>query len=186
MADVQEIEQTAQAASAGGGPMGKLLIAGFMGGVIVVECLLAYLFIPSAEEVAALAEQNMTKKLPANLVADGTQTPADDGESSVEIVLGEYSMTVGQRNASTALRVDFHLAGIVLAEDESEFDNLMERFPARFRQIVLREVRSADREDFDDPELGLLKRRILEKSNNLFGRPVLKSLIVDDFSYIEQ
>ena len=166
--------------------MGKLLIAGFMGGVIVVECLLAYLFIPSAEEVAALAEQNMTKKLPANLVADESQESGVEGEKSIEIVLGEYSMTVSQRNASTALRIDFHLAGVVLADDETEFGNLMERYPARFRQIVLREFRSADREDFDDPELGLLKRRILEKSNTLFGTPVLKSLIVDDFSYIEQ
>ena len=186
MADAQENEQTPEAASGGGGMMGKLLIAGFMGGVIVVECLLAYLFIPSAEEVAALAEQNMTKKLPANLVGDDSEAAEDNDEQSVETPLGEYSMTVGQRNASTALRVDFHLAGIVLAADEGEFENLMERYPARFRQIVLREIRSADREDFDDPELGLLKRRILEKSNNLFGTPVLKSLIVDDFSYIEQ
>jgi hypothetical protein len=186
MADAQENEQTLQADNARGGTMSKLLIAGFMGGVIVVECLLAYLFIPSAEEVAALAEQNMTKKLPANLMGDDPEATAADAEKSVEIVLGEYSMTVAQRNASTALRVDFHLAGIVLTENESEFQNLMERYPARFRQIVLREIRSADREDFDDPELGLLKRRILEKSNSLFGNPILKSLVVDDFSYIEQ
>lgn len=186
MSDAQENEQVPQANHTGGGMMGKLLIAGFMGGVIVVECLLAYLFIPSAEEVAALAEQNMTKKLPANLLGDDPEAAADAAEESVEIVLGEYSMTVGQRNASTALRVDFHLAGIVSADDEGEFENLMDRYQARFRQIVLREVRSADREDFDDPELGLLKRRILERSNSLFGNPILKSLIVDDFSYIEQ
>ncbi len=186
MADAQENEQVTEPANAGGGMMGKLLIAGFMAGVIVVECLLAYLFIPSAEEVAALAEQNMTKKLPSNLIADDSEAAGDDSEKAVEIVLGEYSVTFGQPNASTALRIDFHLAGIVLAEDEKEFENLMERYPARFRQIVLREVRSADRADFDDPELGLLKRRILEKSNDLFGSPILKSLIVDDFSYLEQ
>lgn len=172
--------------NARGGMMGKLLIAGFMGGVIVVECLLAYLFIPSAEEVAALAEQNMTKRLPDNLIGDESGAPAADDEKAVEIPLGEYNMTVGQRNASIALRVDFHLAGIVLSEDETAFDNLMDRYPARFRQIVLREIRSADREDFDDPELGLLKRRILEKSSSLFGNPILKSLIIDDFSYVEQ
>lgn len=186
MAEERDTEQATEPKPSGGGVMGKLFIAGFMGGVVVVECLLAYLFIPSAEEVAALAEQNMAKKLPANLTADAPEVSEEDAKHSIEIVLGDYSMTVAQRNASTALRVDFHLAGIVLDSDESEMQSLMDRYTARFRQIVLREIRSAEREDFDDPELGLIKRRILEKSNSLFGKPILKSLIIDHFSYVEQ
>ena len=64
MADTKETPQAdAAPAKSGGGLMGKLVIAGFMGAVIAVECLLAYLFIPSAAQVAALAEENMTKKL---------------------------------------------------------------------------------------------------------------------------
>lgn len=185
MADEQEapVATTTESRSGMGG---KMIIAGFMGGVIVIECLLAYLLIPSAEEVAALAEQNITKKLPANLGTDDPDVTEEQAKNAVEIDLGDYSMTVGQRNASTALRVDFHLVGIVLSADESNIRNLMERFPGRFREIVLQEIRSADREDFDDAELGLIKRRILEKSNTLFGKHILKSLIVDDFSYIEQ
>ena len=52
-------QQVTQEASVGngtsnGGVTGKLLIAGFMGGVVGLECLLAYLMFPSPEEVAAL------------------------------------------------------------------------------------------------------------------------------------
>jgi len=185
MSDAEETE-VATTNKPSGGIASKLMIAGFVGGVIIFECLLAYLFIPSPEEVAALAEQNIAKKLPANLVGDESEVTEEEAKNSVEITLGDYSMTVGRSNASTALRVDFHLVGIVQQEEEPEIRNLIERFPGRFREIVLKEVRSADREDFDDSELGLIKRRILEKSNSLFGKHILKSLIVDDFSYVEQ
>lgn len=173
-------------ARSGGGLMGKLLIAGFMGAVIAVECLLAYLFIPTPDEVAALAEENMTRKLPASLATEEITASQQELKNTVEIPLGDYSLTIAQRNSSTALRADFSLAGTVLAADESSFAHLMEKHPARFRQIVLYEFRNSEREDLDDPELGLIKRRILERSNSLFGKPILKSVMIPDFSYIEQ
>ncbi|MBC8354148.1 MAG: hypothetical protein H8E66_19320 [Planctomycetes bacterium] len=187
MADERDTEQTEAApAKSGGGMMGKLMIAGFMGGVIAVECLLAYLFIPSADEVAALAEENMTKKLPASLAADEIAASQEDMKDSVEMQLGDYSITISQRNSNTALRADFTLAGTVLASEESDFTNLMEKHPARFREIVLYKLRNSEREDLDDPQLGLIKRRILERSNTLFGKPILKTVMFPDFSYIEQ
>ncbi|MCA9121254.1 MAG: hypothetical protein H6822_21600 [Planctomycetaceae bacterium] len=182
--DTQAID--AAPAKSGGGLIGKLLIAGFMGAVIAVECLLAYLFIPTPDEVAALAEENMTKKLPASLATDEIAASQDEMKNMVEIQLGDYSITISQRNSATALRADFTLAGTVLASEESTFSNLMEKHPARFREIVLYEFRNSEREDLDDPELGLIKRRILERSNNLFGKPILKTLMFPDFSYIEQ
>lgn len=186
MADETSTQPAAAPVKSDGGLMGKLLIAGFMGGVIAVECLLAYLFIPSPDEVAALAEENMTKKLPASLATDEITASQDEMKDMVEIPLGDYSLTIAQRNSSTALRADFTLAGTVLASDESSFSNLMEKHPARFREIVLYEFRNSEREDLDDPELGLIKRRILERSNKLFGKPILKTLMFPDFSYIEQ
>jgi hypothetical protein len=154
--------------------------------VIAVECLLAYLFIPSPDEVAALAEENMTKKLPASLATDEISAEQEESKNTVEIPLGDYNLTIPQRNSNSALRADFTLAGTVLASDESTFANLMEKHPARFREAVLYEFRNSEREDLDEPELGLIKRRILERSNKLFGKPILKTLMIPDFSYIEQ
>ena len=135
---------------------------------------------------AALAEENMIKKLPASLATDELTDAQEELKDAVEIPLGDYSLTIPQRNSSIALRADFSLAGTVLAADESEFANLMDKHPARFREIVMYEFRNSEREDLDDPELGLIKRRILERSNTLFGKPILKTLMFPDFSYIEQ
>jgi flagellar FliL protein len=186
MAEDKNDQAEAAPQKSGGGLLGKLIIGGFMGGVVLVEVLLAYLLIPSKEEVAALAEENLSKKLPASLVTDELAVSEQDQKDSIEVDLGDYSLTAPQRNGSTALRVDFHLVGTVLEDDESEMSNLMDRHPARFRELVLYEIRNSEREDLDDPQLGLIKRRILGRSTDLFGKPILKSLVFDDFSYIEQ
>ena len=121
MADAKE-QAAAAPAKSGGGLMGKLLIAGFMGGVIAVECLLAYLFIPTPDEVAALAEENMTKKLPASLATEEISASQDEMKSMIEIQLGDYSITISQRNSATALRADFTLAGTELASEHSAME----------------------------------------------------------------
>ena len=187
MADQQATpEPDAEPAKSGGSMMGKLIIAGFMGLVVAVECLLAYLFIPSADEVAALAEQNMAKKLPAAMAGEDAAKPAEDTTSMIEKDLGEFTITVSQPNSNLALRVDFHLYGTVEDKDEKELATLLERTENRFRDQILFEIRNSEPEDLGDPALGLIKRRILEKSNALFGKPILRSVVFSQFSYVEQ
>lgn len=171
-------------AKSGGSLLGKLMIAGFMGGVVAVECLLAYFFIPSADEVAAIAEQNMAKKLPVHIETEEHEAAHD--EHLEEIDLGKYAITAPQRNTHTALRVDFHLVGTVKTEDASEIEHLVEENSHRIRELVLYEIRNSEPEDLQDPGLALIKRRILEKSNALFGTPILKSVLFSEFSYFEQ
>lgn len=170
--------------------MGKLMIAGFMGGVVAIECLLAYFFIPSAEQVAAMAEQNMQKKLPLDLKNEhGTNQEGDDSKPAVELDLGElgdFSITVTQPNSPTALRVDFQLVYTVREADQAEAKSLFDRNVHRFRDLVLSEIRNLEPTDLADPGLTLIKRRILEKSNILFGKPVLKSVVFSQFNYVEQ
>jgi len=64
--------------------------------------------------------------------------------------------------------------------------SLMDYHMHRFRDQVLVEVRNSEPADLADPGLALIKRRILEKSNDLFGDPILRSIIFSQFSYIEQ
>jgi flagellar FliL protein len=47
-------------------------------------------------------------------------------------------------------------------------------------------VRSADGTDLADAGLGLIKRQILEKTNALLGKALLRAIVVSDFSYLEQ
>jgi len=187
MAEQQATPETHNAAAKPSSGMGgKLLIAGFMGGVVALECLIAYLLFPSPEEVAALAQKNIEKQLPADLVSNEPALSGEETEPVAEIDLGEYAITVTQPNSSTALRVDFHMWGTVLEENTQEVKSLMDRNIHRFRDQVLVEVRHSEPEDLADPGLALIKRRILEKSNDLFGEPILRSIIFSQFSYIEQ
>ena len=47
-------------------------------------------------------------------------------------------------------------------------------------------MRSAEGSDLADAGLGLIKRQILEKTNALLGKPLVKVVIISDFSYMEQ
>jgi flagellar FliL protein len=187
MADKQaKTEAAPQPAKAGGGLMNKLIIAGFMGGVVMVECALAYFLIPSADQVAALAEQNLQKKLPASLAGEGGDDHGSSTKPCVEVDLGEYSVTITHPSSPTAMRVDFHLVGTVESEEMNHVKEAFDQNVHRFRDMVISEIRHLETTDLADPGLGLIKRRILEKSNELFGKPLLKSVVFPDFSYIEQ
>ena len=136
--------------------------------------------------VAALAQKDLEKKLPANLSAEDPTLVGKETKAVVEVDLGEYSITVSQPNTSTALRVDFHLYGTVLEGDQTELTSLLDRNVHRFRDQVLYEIRNSESSDLADPGLALIKRRILEKSNALFDSPILRSVVFSQFSYIEQ
>ncbi|MGE0757318.1 MAG: hypothetical protein AB7F89_24735 [Pirellulaceae bacterium] len=164
----------------------KLMIAGFMLAVVTVECALAYFMIPSAEQVAALAQENLKQQLPSTLNPDGEDSEGKSAKPVVEIELGEYSVTVTRPNSPTVLRVDFHLVGTADEELASEVKSAFDHNVHRFRDMVISEIRHLETTDFADPGLGLIKRRILEKSNALFGKPILKSVVFPDFSYFEQ
>ena len=47
-------------------------------------------------------------------------------------------------------------------------------------------MRSADIDDLTEAGLGLIKRKILDKTNRLLAKPYLKKVIFSDFSFVEQ
>ena len=116
--------------------------------------------------------------------------PGDEKEKEVademEVDLGEYSVTAFQSTSNTTLRIDFRLYGTVKGDNQKEFAKLMEENKHRFREQVLVTVRSANVSDLTDAGLGLMKRKILERANRTLGKPLLQSVVVSDFSFVEQ
>lgn len=167
--------------------MAKIKVLAFIVVVIAVECLVAYLYLPSAAETAAMAgaAAATSEQADASKVEDASadQSPA---VQQAEVDLGEFSVTAYQPVSNTTLRIDFHLYGTVAAEDESEFLKRMQDNLHRFREQVIVTVRSAELTDLTDAGLGLLKRRIQEKSNQTLGKPLLRAVVFSDFSFIEQ
>lgn len=165
--------------------LAKIKILLFVVGVIVVECLVVYLYLPSASETAAMAEAVMgTESAAGEFGQDGQEE--ETLTNQVEVDLGEFSVSAFQPISNTTLRIDFHLFGTVDADGEKEFLALMDENLHRFREQVIVTVRSADITDLTDAGLGLIKRKILEKTNRILGRLLLRTVIFSDFSFIEQ
>ena len=84
------------------------------------------------------------------------------------------------------MRIDFHLFGTVKTENQKDFLKLMEENKHRFREQVLVTVRGAEITDLTDAGLGLMKRKLLDRANHTLGKPVLQTVVISDFSFIEQ
>jgi flagellar FliL protein len=104
----------------------------------------------------------------------------------IEMDMGDFSVTIFQPASNTTLRIDFHLFGAIRADDEGEFKNRIEEHKHRFRDQVLVTIRSSDVADLADPGLGLIKRKILAKTNETLGKPLVRSVIFSEFSFVEQ
>ena len=95
-------------------------------------------------------------------------------------------MTTFQPATNNTLRIEFNLYGTVNAKEQKEFMTALEENLHRFRDQVLVIVRSAEITDLTDAGLGLVKRKIMEKTNRMIGKPLLRSIIFSDFSFVEQ
>jgi len=173
--------------AAGKGPLlTKLAVLAFLAGVVAAECLLVSALLPSRAETAAMAglatePDSAAAPAPAEALPDAEETIPQ-----VEVDLGEFGVTAYQPISNTTLRIDFHLYGTVATDDEAEFLAQLEGNIHRFRDQVIVTLRSSDITDLTDAGLGLIKRKILEKTNAMLGKRYLRAIIFSDFSFIEQ
>lgn len=166
-----------------------LLVSLFVGVVILVECLVAYTLIPSQSQVEAWAEAKAkTAAETAHAADDHGDGHGHGGEANheVEVDLGKYNIVVHQPSANLTLRVNFHLVGLVGEKEHHDFESLYSTNEHRLRDQVLSEIRNSEITDLTDPGLGLIKRKILAKSNDLLGKPILRTVVFSDFAFIEQ
>jgi len=110
----------------------------------------------------------------------------DKGIPIQEIDLGQFSVSEFQPLSNTTLRIDFHLIGTVHEEDFGELEVELAKHKHRFREDVNSTVRGSNVEDLTDTGLGLIKRKILDKTNRRLGKPYLKSIHFSDFSFLQQ
>jgi len=176
------------AAKSGGGLMSKVKILGLVLVIILVECAVAAMIIPSASQMQEITEAALPGEENLLLEEEAEQLEADpqNSEDYREVALGEFGVTSYQPLSNTTLRIDFQLYGLVKAEDETALQELLEENRHRFRESVLVILRSAEMTDLTDAGLGLIKRKILEKTNRTIGKALLQEVVFSDFSFIEQ
>jgi flagellar FliL protein len=164
--------------------------------LVLLQLVGVSMLIPSAAETTTIAEKlasadaaEETEGAAAHHeekgehAADGEEVAAHDMH---EVKLGSYHVVTFNTETGTSLNIDFELYGTVLAKEEKEFTELFEANKVRLREQILVTVRGSDVADLSDPDLGLLKRKILEKTNRTLGKPLLNEAIFSKFSFIER
>lgn len=183
----QNVVDPEPAATEGGSSiLSRLYVVLFLGGVVLAECMIAYFCIPTRSETAAMAGVGTMVDPEVEAASWVEEEAEEDEEERAEVDLGEYSVSSFQPVSNTTLRIDFRLYGTIHADDKSDFDEAWEDSTHRVRDQVIVTVRSCELVDLTDAGLGLIKRRILEKTNRTLGQPLLKSIVFSDFSFIEQ
>lgn len=160
-----------------------IIVAVLVAVVILTECLFAFLLIPSSSQVESWAKTKAGEKAKHG---ESGQAPHQPGHPEAEVDLGKFNVVVHQPSSQVTLRVNFHLIGTVAEEQHTKLEHLLEKHQHRLRDHIIFEIRNSQIEDLTDPGLALIKRRILAKSNDLLGTPILHSVVFSDFSFIEQ
>lgn len=178
-----------QAAPKSKSPVLGLMIAGiFMILVIGAECAMAYLLIPSADDIRLEAQEKIAEatshKKDRSLVHElAAVTP---GAAITEVDLDAFTINMANPSTNSTVRVDFHLYATIGEEQVHEFQEIFATRKHRIRDHVITEIRQSKATDLRDPELGLIKRRILEKTNEALGHPLLRSIVFSDFRFMER
>jgi len=153
---------------------------------VVIECMIAYLLLPSTGRTAEMVRETLVEQpQPAPPTEPEAGPEKEEIVDQVEVDLGQFDVVSFQPVSDSTLRIGFHLYGTVAVENQDEFLILMEENEHRFRELVIQTIRSAEITDLTDAGLGLIKRRISEKTNKLLGRPMLRVVIFSEFSFEE-
>ena len=160
--------------------------------VVLVEVVAASMLIPSAQDAESTARKLAAAERGELDDEDPLATdPASEAsmladKETLEVDLGRFNVTRYNPENDTTLIVDFELFGVVLAEEESDFETQYEKNKVRLREQVIMTLGGADSTDLTDAELGLLKRRILEKTNRALGKPLVQEVLFSKFNFVER
>lgn len=164
----------------------KLVITGFIGLVMIAETVIFFVMVPNGDEVAALAESRLIKKLEASMEEDGEDLATEDEDKIVEFALGEYGVSFVPPGSDRPHRVEFRLFGTIKTKDQKRLEGLYGERQGRFRHRMILEVRNATMDELTENQLGLIQRRILATSNELLEEPILLGVGFQDYQVTEE
>ena len=160
--------------------------------IVLLEVVGASMLLPSASETAGIAEKlaaaDAAQDVEQNGLASGDGSKADllALQDMREVSLGSYHVLTYNPDTGSSLNVDFELYGTVLEEEEGDFFQLYEANQIRIREQIIVTIRGTEVTDLTEAGLGLIKRKILEKTNRALGKPLLHEAIFSKFSFIER
>ena len=183
MEETEEIQEVAEVQKNRPGIFSKLNVVIFLIVVLTGEALIAYYFVPTADEVA-MAQSSFV----SNIEDEDEILAEPDGsdEELKEIDMEKFSLAVPNVTSGTSWRVDFHLWGIIHQDYDAEFRTLFERHKHRIRDQIRAIILRSETADLAEPGLGLIKRKISARVNRSLGKPLLRGVVFSEFFPYEQ
>ena len=164
----------------------------FISVIVLLEVAAASMLLPSGDETKEIADKLAAAEAAREVVSGDEQAEEDAYKGTLamrdmrEVPLGDYHVMTYNQNTGVSMNVDFELYGTVLADEESDFFHLYESNKVRVREQILVTIRSVDVTDLSEAGLGLIKRKILEKTNRALGKPLLHEAVFSQFSFVER
>ncbi len=167
--------------------MPKLLVGGFISFVLIAETAIFFLLVPSADEVAVLAEAKILQQVEAKMQADGEETIEDENDL-IDFPLGEYGVTFIPPGSDREYRVEFQLFGSIHAKDEKKLEEIFSKKRATFQHRIMLEIRNATVDELMENQLGLIQRRLLATSNEVLsdGEPIILGVSLPGYLVMEE
>lgn len=166
----------------------KIFALGLIASVVIAETFIFFFMVPSADDVAALAEARLIDKVEKSMEKDGEEKKEEDPNAIKEFQLGAYGGEFTAPGSDRKYTVEFTLFGTVKAKDEKKLEALFKDREGRFKHRMTLEIRNATMDELTEKQLGLLQRRILATSNDILGedQPILLGIGFNDYQLREE
>lgn len=159
------------------------LIVGFVGMIVVIETGMFFFLVPSAEQVSALAEQQLIQSVQEG--AEQAEQEASDENRVEEFELGTFGETFSPIDTDRSFRVELRLYGLIRAKNRDKMRKEFESKNGRLRHEIRRKIRNSELSELQDNQLGLLERRILTTCNHLLDADMLLGVGFHEYQLIE-
>ena len=168
----------------------KIIIKGALIILLIVgaEVIAAAYFLPSGHDTETLARELAAAKAgesgPAH--AGAVEESTQSSEPLTEFELGTFNVTKYNPETEKTLVIDFELYAAVPTAEGDEFHEQLESNRNRLREQIIITVHASETADLTEAGLGLIKRKILEKTNRALGKPLAREILLSKFNFVER
>lgn len=160
------------------------LVVGFVGAIVLLETALFFFMVPSAEQVSALAEQQLIQSVQEG--AEEALEEASDENKEIEFQLGSFGETFTPAGTQQSYRVEIRLYGLIRNKNQDLMNEEFADKEGRIRHAIRMKIRNSDLEELQDNQLGLLQRMILTTCNHLLSEDMLLGIGFHDYQLIPE
>lgn len=140
--------------------------------------------LPKRVAGAALAALLVAPCAVSHAQAPAAGEPAEEAPAHVGFELGRFVLRNYRPIQGEKVRVTFTLHASTLADEADGFERRLERRRMRVRDQVITAMRLADPEEFEDPELRLIRRRLFLRLGRALPDLPIEEVYFSEFRYV--